>query len=159
MQARLAGAISGEGDRGVRRAIHGTIMQLQKTSNNPHSLGRRYATSLRLLWRKSTGKPSDKPAAHDDMQGLVEPSPSLSSGQEGLMPSLPVAGVDPLNGFSWRDLDSLGQYIANNTTMNMMTDGTMTGTDYDWEHSSGGLDDLTMQPQFETMWNSNDLVF
>ncbi|QLI68403.1 uncharacterized protein G6M90_00g047860 [Metarhizium brunneum] len=161
-KARLAGAISSEGDRGVRRAIHGTITQLQKTSNNPQSLGRRYATSLRLLWRKSSAKPSTKGATRSDpVSEPPELSMSQLEGQENIVPSATsksAMDMDPLSGFSWRDLDSLGQFIANNTTMNM-TDGILAGTDFDWEHSSGGLDDLAMRPQFDTMWAGHDIIF
>lgn len=161
IQARSAGAISSEGDRGVRSAIHGTITQLQKTSNNPHSLGRRYATSLRLLWRKSSAKQSTKPAPpNDPVSEVPEPANNVPDGQESVLPpagSRPI-DMDPLSGFSWRDLDSLGQFIASNTAMNM-TDGMLTGTDFDWDHSSGGLDDLTMRPQFDTMWAGHDIVF
>ncbi|KAL7929181.1 hypothetical protein V8C35DRAFT_200292 [Trichoderma chlorosporum] len=162
-KARLAGAISSEGgDRGVRRAIQGTITQLQKTSDNPHSLGRRYATSLRLLWRKSCTKQSSKSAANHDP--LTEPStPTLDDTERLDSVSLQLTGkatmdMDPLSGFSWRDLDSLGQFIASNSTMNM-ADGMLAGADFDWEHSSGGLDDLIVQPQFDTRWAGHDIIF
>ncbi|KAL7940165.1 hypothetical protein V8C42DRAFT_338331 [Trichoderma barbatum] len=163
-KARLSGAISSEGgDRGVRRAIQGTIMQLQKTSENPHSLGRRYATSLRLLWRKSCTKQSSKSAArHDPLTEPPTPRMDDVEGHEGI--PLPPFGkaahmdMDPLSGFSWRDLDSLGQFIASNSTMSM-ADGMLAGADFDWEHSSGGLDDLGVQPQFDTRWAGHDIIF
>ncbi|KHN97312.1 C6 transcription factor [Metarhizium album ARSEF 1941] len=161
--ARLAGAITSEGDRGVGRAIHGTITQLQKTSSNPQSLGRRYATSLRLLWRKSSAKTSTKAAARTDpVAEPPEPPADQPEGQgDSIVPSAtskPTMDMDPLSGFSWRDLDSLGQFIANNTAMNM-ADGMLAGADFDWEHSSGGLDDLAMRPQFDTMWAGHDIIF
>lgn len=82
-------------------------------------------------------------------------------GHEGI--PLPLAGkvavdMDPLSGFSWRDLDSLGQFIASNSTMGM-ADGMLAGADFDWEHSSGGLDDLAVQPQFDTRWAGHDIIF
>lgn len=40
-----------------------------------------------------------------------------------------------------------------------MTDGMLAGADFDWEHSSGGLDDLAMRPQFDTMWAGHDIIF
>ncbi|KAK6444253.1 hypothetical protein FP744_10000501 [Trichoderma asperellum] len=163
-KARMAGAISSEGgDRGVRRAIHGTITQLQKTSDNPQSLGRRYATSLRLLWRKSSTKQSNKSAAPRRDPLTEPPTPTMDDiqGQEGI-PLLHTGkgamDMDPLSGFSWRDLDSLGQFIAGNSTM-AMADGMLAGGDYDWEHSSGGLDDLVVQPQFDTRWAGHDIIF
>ncbi|RDA89751.1 hypothetical protein CP533_2922 [Ophiocordyceps camponoti-saundersi (nom. inval.)] len=164
-KARLAGAISGEGDGGVRRAIQGTITQLQKTSTNPHSLGRRYATSLRLLWRKSA------PAKHTpNNKTNTRPDPTvrapLTPAQGALtriedMPRGDKAPLelDPLNGFSWRDLDSLGQYIASNSTMAAMGEGMLTSAEFDWEQSSAGLDDLAMRPQNEAVWSGHDIIF
>ncbi|KAL3951860.1 hypothetical protein ACCO45_013577 [Purpureocillium lilacinum] len=155
-KARLAGAISGENDGGVRRAIQGTISQLQKSSNNPHSLGRRYATSLRLLWRKSSGKQGSK----GRRESLREPPTPV---QDLRADDVQGAGdkaleLDPLNGFSWRDLDSLGQYIASNSALSM-ADGMLTGPEFDWEHGSSGLDDLAMRPQFDNVWSGHDIIF
>jgi len=152
----LAGAISGENDGGVRRAIQGTISQLQKSSNNPHSLGRRYATSLRLLWRKSSGKQGSK----GRRESLREPPTPV---QDLRADDVQGAGdkaleLDPLNGFSWRDLDSLGQYIASNSALSM-ADGMLTGPEFDWEHGSSGLDDLAMRPQFDNVWSGHDIIF
>lgn len=84
-----------------------------------------------------------------------------AEGQENIVPPTTAKAaidMDPLSGFSWRDLDSLGQFIASNTTMNM-NDGMLAGADFDWEHSSGGLDDLAMRPQFDTMWAGHDIIF
>lgn len=159
-QARLAGAISGENDGGVRRAIQGTISQLQKSSNNPHSLGRRYATSLRLLWRKSSGKQGAKGHAHarrDSMREPPTPVQDTARADGGAAGADKALELDPLNGFSWRDLDSLGQYIASNAALSM-TDG-MLGPEFDWEHSSSGLDDLAMRPQFDNVWAGHDIIF
>ncbi|PHH60123.1 hypothetical protein CDD81_2081 [Ophiocordyceps australis] len=175
-KARLAGAISGEGDGGVRRAIQGTITQLQKTSNNPHSLGRRYATSLRLLWRKSSARPHNNSSSSSSNNNHNSMSNKASARKEAVRePPTPVqedgnprhddmTGVDkalemdPLNGFSWRDLDSLGQYIASNSALSM-TDGMLTSPEFDWEHSSAGLDDLAMRPQFDNVWSGHDIIF
>lgn len=159
-QARLAGAISGEGDGGVRRAIQGTITQLQKMSNNPHSLGRRYATSLRLLWRKSrTGKPGGEAVSTTE----VPREAPVPVQEVGVRQETPAGGdktldLDPLNGFSWRDLDSLGQYIASNSAASGV-DGMLTSPDFDWEHNSAVLDDMTTGPQFDTMWSGHDIIF
>ncbi|QUC20921.1 uncharacterized protein UV8b_05162 [Ustilaginoidea virens] len=162
-KARLAGAISSEGDRGVRRAIQGTISQLQKTSDNPQSLGRRYATSLRLLWRKSSAKQSSQDCSmrSDAVSEPSEPLVGEAEGQERPAPTAaakPAMDMDPLSGFSWRDLDSLGQFIASNTTMTM-TDGVLGGGEFDWDHGSGGLDDVAIRPQFDTMWAGHDIIF
>ncbi|RCI12208.1 hypothetical protein L249_0159 [Ophiocordyceps polyrhachis-furcata BCC 54312] len=162
-KARLAGAISGEGDGGVRRAIQGTITQLQKTSTNPHSLGRRYATSLRLLWRKSSpAKHKNKTSARPET--TVRPPLTPAQGALTRIEDMPRGDkapleLDPLNGFSWRDLDSLGQYIASNSTMAAMGDGMLTSAEFDWEHSSAGLDDLAMRPQNEAVWSGHDIIF
>lgn len=159
-KARLSGAINGEGEGGVRRAIQGTITQLQKTSNNPHSLGRRYATSLRLLWRKSSSKHGTK--ADSRSESLREPPTPAQGGALARPDDVPGGDkgieLDPLNGFSWRDLDSLGQYIANNTTLSM-ADGMLTSPEFDWEHGSAGLDDLAVRPQFDMVWSGHDIIF
>lgn len=70
-----------------------------------------------------------------------------------------------MSGFSWRDLDSLGQFIVNNTPMNM-ADGMLgtAGADFDWDQhgsgsGSGGLDELAVRPQFDTMWAGHDIIF
>ncbi|PHH92623.1 hypothetical protein CDD83_6550 [Cordyceps sp. RAO-2017] len=158
-KARLAGAISCEGDGGVRRAIQGTITQLQKTSNNPHSLGRRYATSLRLLWRKSTSKHSSKSSSRtESVREPPTPAQGTTTRPEDVPGGDKAMELDPLNGFSWRDLDSLGQYIANNSTLSI-ADGMLTSPEFDWEHSSTGLDDLAMRPQFDTVWTGHDIIF
>ncbi|KAG6085801.1 hypothetical protein E4U16_000013 [Claviceps sp. LM84 group G4] len=169
-KARLAGAITSENDRGVQHAIHGTITQLQKTSNNPHSLGRRYATSLRLLWRKSTvTKHTEKSASNRRSELAMEPPSQLvvdaanERHDRAVQPPTTVKSamdMDPLSGFSWRDLDSLGQFIVSNTNMNM-TDGMLMGTaaEFDWDHSAGGVDDLAVRPQFDSMWAGHDIIF
>ncbi|KAF4595018.1 C6 transcription factor [Ophiocordyceps camponoti-floridani] len=165
-KARLAGAITGEGDGGVRRAIQGTITQLQKTSTNPHSLGRRYATSLRLLWRKSSpGKTStSKPSTRTEPSSVrgAPLTPAQASSLSRVVDDVPRADkpleLDPLNGFSWRDLDSLGQYIASNSAI-VMADGILSSAEFDWEHSSAGLDDLAMRPQPDVVWSGHDIIF
>ncbi|KAM4064424.1 fungal zn(2)-Cys(6) binuclear cluster domain-containing protein [Hirsutella rhossiliensis] len=158
-KARLAGAISGEGDGGVRRAIQGTITQLQKTSNNPHSLGRRYATSLRLLWRKSPSKHSAKASSRtESAREPPTPAQGAPSRPEAMPAGEKAMEMDPLNGFSWRDLDSLGQYIVNSSALST-TDGMLTSHEFDWEHSSAGLDDLAMRPQLDAMWSGHDIIF
>ncbi|KAG5915166.1 hypothetical protein E4U53_004525 [Claviceps sorghi] len=167
-KARLAGAISSEGDRGVQRAIHGTITQLQKTSNNPQSLGRRYATSLRLLWRKATAKHANMNATTRSEPATEPPAPPPAVDQHErqdravapLTSAKSAVEMDPLSGFSWRDLDSLGQFIVNNTSSNM-TDGMLgAAAEFDWaQHGSGGLDELAVRPQFDTMWAGHDIIF
>ncbi|EQL04221.1 C6 transcription factor [Ophiocordyceps sinensis CO18] len=152
-KARLAGAITSQGEGGVRRAIQGTITQLQKTSNNPHSLGRRYATSLRLLWRKPSTKHSTKSSSRTE-SAREPPAQGAPSRRPEEVPSGEKAiEMDPLNGFSWRDLDSLGQYIVNNSTLSV-ADGMLTSPEFD----SAGLDDLA-RPQLDAMWSGHDIIF
>ncbi|KAG6010997.1 hypothetical protein E4U21_000027 [Claviceps maximensis] len=167
-KARLAGAVSSEGDRGVQRAIHGTITQLQKTSNNPQSLGRRYATSLRLLWRKTTAKHANMSAATRNELATEAHAPQLAVDQHerhdrAVVPSASAKSaleMDPLSGFSWRDLDSLGQFIVNDSSMHMTNGMLGAAADFDWDHQgSGGLDELAVRPQFDTMWAGHDIIF
>ncbi|KAG6021923.1 hypothetical protein E4U41_002362 [Claviceps citrina] len=203
-KARLAGAINSESDRGVQRAIHGTITQLQKTSNNPQSLGRRYATSLRLLWRKTTttsksaaaaaaaaaatmataivadGLPphlalEENERAIQQQQQQQQPSSVSASASAAASASTtatmaatkPAVDMDPLSGFSWRDLDSLGQFIASNSAMGTAPDGGMlaAAAEFDWDHHGGppgsgvGMEDVAVRRQFDPMWAGHDIIF
>ncbi|KAF6826859.1 C6 transcription factor [Colletotrichum plurivorum] len=63
-KARLAGALGSEASDSVRRSISVTIDCLQRSSVSAHSLGRRYASLLSLLWRNKTPSPPEHPRPH-----------------------------------------------------------------------------------------------
>lgn len=159
-QAWSAGAISNEGITGVRRAILGTIVQLQKTSSSPQSIGHRYARSLRLLWRKRSSKKTQ--GQKGDSGQAAQPPPYIPPeqsmpGPQVLEGNFQSTEMDALNGFSWRDLDSLGQYISNDASIHT-TDGVLTTPEFDSEHSSAAVDAVAVDFAYP-MWSNGDLIF
>lgn len=72
--------------------------------------------------------------------------------------NLPGMGMDALNGFSWRDLDSLGQYISNDASIHT-TDGVLTTPDFDSEQSTTAVDALPVDFAYQSMWNGGDIIF
>ncbi|KAH6695640.1 hypothetical protein F5X68DRAFT_258210 [Plectosphaerella plurivora] len=177
-KARFAGAIGKEAGAGVRRAVHATISRLQKTSHNPHSLGHRYARSLRLLWWKSPERVDktrhddtsrvnggsgsnnlpDHGMSHDPLMSGDHGMPVLGAETHGEGFSMAGSALEPLNGLSWRDLDSLGQFIANHTTTSL-TDGTMTSPEFDQYGSSGGMEAGGEEYYYDNFWQGNDIIF
>ncbi|OAA38187.1 C6 transcription factor [Beauveria brongniartii RCEF 3172] len=160
-KAWSAGAISNEGITGMRRAILGTIAQLQKTSTSTQSIGHRYARSLRLLWRK---RPTKRGSKHDNNQ-TSQPAPNVPpehsiSGPHGNFNGGLQGGIelDALNGFSWRDLDSLGQYISNDASIHT-TDGVLTTPEFDSEHGANPVEGLPVDFGYQNMWSGGDIIF
>ncbi|KAH6657650.1 fungal-specific transcription factor [Truncatella angustata] len=158
-KATLAGPISGADAASVRRAVRETIQRLQKTSSNRHSLGNRYARSLQLLWRRPSSKA--KPGPGSDMTShrtsvtiAQNPSPGLfrPAGNSNQV------DLDQLNGFSWWDLDSLGQFIANDQTANF-TDGVMSTPDMESENSVSGIESSTAGLWYSNLWDGSDVIF
>lgn len=66
-------------------------------------------------------------------------------------------GLDALNGFSWRDLDSLGQYISNDVSYT--TDGVLTTPEFDSEHGANPIDAMPMDFAYQSMWSGGDIIF
>ncbi|KAH7127357.1 fungal-specific transcription factor [Dactylonectria macrodidyma] len=156
-KARLAGAINASDTTGMRRAIHETITRLQKTSENPQSVGHRYARSLRLLWRKLMGR-SINPA---DTRRPSIGEPSATAASALVQPRIDcgdwAAELESLNGFSWRDLDSLGQYIANNAALSSV-DGGLTSPEFNSEQGAG-MDALATGFWYDNLWSGNNIIF
>ncbi|KAM3520623.1 hypothetical protein NHJ13051_006742 [Beauveria bassiana] len=160
-KAWSAGAISNEGITGMRRAILGTIAQLQKTSTSTQSIGHRYARSLRLLWRK---RPTKRGSKHDNNQ-TSQPAPNVPPEHSMSRPHGNFDGglqggieLDALNGFSWRDLDSLGQYISNDASIHT-TDGVLTTPEFDSEHGANPVEGLPVDFGYQNMWSGGDIIF
>ncbi|OAA56242.1 fungal specific transcription factor domain-containing protein [Niveomyces insectorum RCEF 264] len=172
-KARASGALAGESSSSARRTISVTIDRLQKSSPDPHSLGQRYARSLYLLLRKSADRvaagrleaaasaPQDPSSQRGD-SGAVDPteaagagtavgSGTAGSGEERLVAS----EVNPLTGFSWRDLDGLGQFIGNNTNFIGINFATPVS---DSDQGMTGLDAVPDAWQ-DAFWPGNDVVF
>lgn len=160
----MAGAIPSTDASCVRRTVQETILRLQRTSSNRHSLGHRYARSLRLFWRKSFRNKQTS----ENIPGRTSPTPGHgttfrhSSVDASLRGEVGEGGLDPtywnsLNSFSWRDLDSLGQFIENDI-LTGTTDGVLTTPEFIQERSSVVRDNLPVG-----FWNdvcdNHDFVF
>ncbi|CAK7213038.1 hypothetical protein SEUCBS140593_001711 [Sporothrix eucalyptigena] len=63
--------------------------------------------------------------------------------------------LDPLKGFSWRDLDGLGQFIGND--MNFL-DITFATPMSDSDHGTAAMDTMTDAWQ-DILWSGNDVIF
>lgn len=70
-------------------------------------------------------------------------------------PPPPPEMLDPLKGFSWRDLDGLGQFIGND--MNFL-DITFATPMSDSDHGAAGMDTMTDAWQ-DILWSGNDVIF
>lgn len=157
-QARVSGALIGEAGSSTRRTINITIEKLQKSSVSPNSLGQRYARSLFLLWRKT----AERVAAVRLESGVVpENGPPTVSGTNN--PTSQVAcedgnqsaELDLLRGFSWRDLDGLGQFIGDSFNY---VDMTLTTPLSESDQGTAELDAVTDVWQ-DIIWSGNDMIF
>lgn len=74
-----------------------------------------------------------------------------------------AGGVDPtelgqLNGFSWWDLDSLGQFITNDHTTSI-TDGVLSTPDLESETGMSGMEPSSAGLWYGNLWNGTDVLF
>lgn len=79
-------------------------------------MGYRYSRLLRLLWRKAPGQGSDpeqRTSGGAQRQGneVAAPTGDMDSAMNA------ANGVNPLNAFSWRDLDAVGQFVINDDAL------------------------------------------
>ncbi|KAH8898572.1 hypothetical protein GQ53DRAFT_742580 [Thozetella sp. PMI_491] len=164
-KARLAGAIGAEASASVRRAINATMDRLRSSAVSPHSPGHRYARLLYLLWRK----PKDGSAPARETGGGA--SMGLAGGMEGgkmepgmagtdhlMVPSVRgvdmQVGLDTLNGFSWRDLDAVGQFITNDASL---SDSMLESPSFASEQAGANMEFTT--EWYDSLWSGNDVVF
>lgn len=162
-KARAAGALGGDSDGIVRRAIKVTISRFQKSSVHPHSPGYRYARLLYLLWRKpweqkkeaTNQATSQKRAAPqdgaDDQLGAGNAGESLATGLEA-----PTAMLSSLDQFSWRDLDAVGQFIGSDGSI---PDSMLASPGLDLDPVAAGLDAVSGGTWFDGLMAGNDFVF
>ncbi|TLD32064.1 hypothetical protein E2P81_ATG07554 [Venturia nashicola] len=119
-KARISGALSVEACAGVLRSIKVTIDRLQRSATGPNSLGRRYARLLYLLWRKSPEQierqQESNRASHTEATSNTDPTGS----EQNFARASEISGpeLDPFAGFSWRDLEAVGHFITNDTSVN-----------------------------------------
>ncbi|OIW22741.1 hypothetical protein CONLIGDRAFT_694561 [Coniochaeta ligniaria NRRL 30616] len=153
-KARLAGALGREASGSVRRTIHVTIDRLQRSSVSPDSIGNRYARSLYLLWRKtpqSAAQRQQNDAGQTLASGQPAPDPAMGGGEQS---GGGTRGPD-LSGFSWRDLDALGQFIANDMSV---TDSMLASPSFNSDQTAPGLDPGTNE-WYDLLWSGTDVVF
>jgi len=139
-KAMATSVIGPDSNGAIRKMIQNTIDRLQKSSIRTDDLGNRYSRMLRLLWRKP---PHSKDVGADPPSQSRTPPPATpvhSITQEGpLLPQqqhqqlqqelqqqpdpelVPRTGSSSdqvwLGGFSWRDLDAVGQFATNNNSV------------------------------------------
>ncbi len=77
--------------------------------------------------------------------------------QQGFESDMNGIGLDALNGFSWRDLDSLGQYISNDASIH--TDGVLTTPEFDSEHGANSVEAMPVDFAYQGMWSGSDIIF
>jgi hypothetical protein len=153
-KARLAGALGREASSSVRRTINVTIDRLQRSSVSPDSIGNRYARSLFLLWRKTPQGVVEKQqndSAQTAASGVPALDPAMTGGHQ---PGGGTRGPD-LSGFSWRDLDALGQFITNDLSV---TDSMLASPSFNSDQTAPGLDPGTNE-WYDLLWSGTDVVF
>lgn len=109
-KAQATGALGLQASTSVRRSIQETIDRLKRSSTCHADMGHRYSRLLRLLWRK----------APSGANGASDPELSASNSERQFNDAAATAepeqmfpqGFNPLNAFSWRDLDSVGQFVV-----------------------------------------------
>ena len=107
--------MSAEEKDGVRRMVVETVTRLQKSSTSTAHVGARYAKLISLLWKRP-------PKQNDESQVKGQDGSSLGS-RNVSGTNIPSAGVPnvtgmPLSTFSWLDLDSVGNFAAQNNATN-----------------------------------------
>ncbi|QDS76995.1 hypothetical protein FKW77_005947 [Venturia effusa] len=117
-KARISGALTIEACAGVLRSIKVTIDRLQRSATCLNSLGRRYARLLYLLWRKPPEQNERHTENNRGSQIEAASSTEHSNPEQNFGKTSDISGpdLDPLAGFSWRDLEAVGQFLTNDTS-------------------------------------------
>jgi hypothetical protein len=109
-KARSFGVMDGDEEHAVRQMVLQAVSVLKQASVSPEDPGSRYARLLELLWLKpKTSVPVLKnPGSdtHSDAGSQLTSAGSLSLDPGGYMQ------FSPANGFSWLDLEAVGDYVA-----------------------------------------------
>jgi hypothetical protein len=108
-KARSFGVMDPDEERTVRQMVLHAVGVLKQASVSPEDPGSRYARLLELLWLKpktsallkNTGSDT-----HSDAGSQLTSAGSLSLDPGGYMQ------FSPANGFSWLDLEAVGDYVA-----------------------------------------------
>lgn len=137
----------------VSRSIDVTVERLRQSSVSRNGPGYRYARMLHLLWHQ----PADGavPTTHVEGSGndyAAEPAAREqdASGRQSDV----AADVDPLNGFSWRDLSAVGNYIAQGSGASDLGFGNNGNT-----NDMAGVENNFIDAWQDQAWFANDIVF
>lgn len=170
-QAILAGPIQGPNTSGVSRAVRETIARLRRTSNSSQSLGHRYARSLHLLWSRASDNQNARNGRRDEISAesarlstntkpqnsTTEQQSQFSDGGGGGQRGGNAADdLSQMNGFSWWDLDSLGQFIGTDDSPATLLDGALSGPEVDLDYGTGGLEGSSGGLWSADLWNGSD---
>ncbi|PKS05484.1 hypothetical protein jhhlp_008862 [Lomentospora prolificans] len=153
-KARAAGALRPEADKIVRRAVDVTISRFQKSAVHPHSPGYRYAKLLYLLWHKPPRKAGNKEAA-TDAAGQRDTHQGLNFPEQNRGVVTPVA-FGSLDQFSWRDLGSVGQFIASDGSI---PDNNFASPGFDLDSVGVGVNIAETGDWLDPLLSVTDLVF
>lgn len=142
----------------VRRSIDVTVDRLQQASVTRNGPGHRYARMLELLWRRPADNASSHvsqftPNSHGRPDGCAADQRTTSK-RPAERRTDATTDLDSLNGFSWRDLSAVGNYIANvtsTTDFNGMTSGI--------NHDFSGVDSNFINDWHDSSWLADDIVF
>lgn len=99
----------------MRRSITETIERLKKSSTGPADMGHRYSRLLQLLWRKAPQQGSNDQQEQGVSNGTQRPTNKEATGP--LEENEVQQTINPLGAFSWRDLDSVGQFVINDDVL------------------------------------------
>lgn len=111
-QAWSLKVISAHEKKTLLRLVHDTTSRLRRSSIRPSDLGARYAQLLDMLWERTENKNSNKgtpttSTSDEQLQRLVRPQERPQNLQDG---------------FSWLDLEALGEYVGKESPNNISYD-------------------------------------
>lgn len=105
-QTWTVNAISHPERASVRRLIGDTISSLRKGATGSSELGARYANLLEILWKRV-----DRPSITDDTNSTFDD-------QARLFPQFQVHPPYLQDGFSWLDLEAIGESVLGGSISN-----------------------------------------
>ncbi|KAJ5815178.1 hypothetical protein N7474_006955 [Penicillium riverlandense] len=97
-------AISKPERESIRRLINDTINSLRRGTNQPSELGARYAHLLEVLWERA----DQRPGINDETSDFENRTCQTARPQE----------YAPREGFSWLDLEAIGDFVWGDSVLN-----------------------------------------
>lgn len=138
-KARSFGVMDQEEEQGVRQMVLRTVNVLKQASISAEDPGSRYARLLELLWLKPKASvpvlKNSGSDTHSEAGSQFTSAGSLSLDPGGYMQ------FSPANGFSWLDLEAVGDFVSGDQMTGANLLGSMGGTNMD----------ATFNPQMQQM--------